>query len=690
MKLRKGEPYSPTLLGCALNLLCRFWEAESLITKPIGLVVSVVLIWRLIGWPCLFGVVTVLLAQAINALITKALLGWERRRRKATDIKLQKISQFVEAIRHLRWYGWQDFWQEQIMIARQHELNLRIVTRLWSIMISFTNTFASGMFPVAAFYAYTVWANQPLRIDIAFPALQLFGMLQNSLHEIPRLITVLLNAKVAVDRIEDFMSEPDKVQTHHTMDSRGSEIILRNASFAWPGTPQPVLRNINLQVASGLTVICGKVAAGKTALLQALLGELDEIGGEVCVPDGMIAYCAQTPWLQSMSIRENILFSSPFEAARYWQVLEACALNPDLEAFKHGDLSNIGENGIGLSGGQRARVALARAVYSRAKIVLLDDPLSALDHQTAESIVRKCLGGDLMAERNVILVTHRTDLCRALASRTVEIVDGTARFVDNVTVHSPNICNILYADSSSNGNQQRHEPEDQAIVPEKFMEEEKRAHGGVKFSVYWEYIKAGKIRWWVVMMVILTIHRIVTIGETWFLKQWGEAYSRPVEHISTQPFDNLPSPEDDIRPWLLGFFILAASQSAIFFISECSMLVIVYSAGKKMFADIMGRVSHATFRFYDVTPVGRLMNRMTSDIGTVDGDISRQFEDVAHSMIKWASSIVIIASVTPVFLIVSFILTASFVWIFLHFLPTSQSLRRLEVCSGLQAIILTK
>ena len=680
MKLRKGQPYSSTLLDCALNFLCRFWEAESLIDKPLGLVVSVVLIWRLIGWPCLFGVLTVLIAQAINVLITKALLGWERRRRKATDIKLQKISQFVEAIRHLRWYGWQDYWQEQIMVARQHELNLRIVTRLWSIMISFTNTFASGMFPVAAFYAYTVWAGRPLRIDIAFPALQLFGMLENSLHEIPRLITVLLNAKVAVDRIEDFMSEPDKVQSHHTVSSGGSEISLRNASFAWPSTPQLVLRDINLQFASGLTVICGKVAAGKTALLQALLGELDKIGGEVSVPDGMIAYCAQMPWLQSMSIRENILFSSPFEMARYKQVLEACALNPDLGSFKHGDLSNIGENGIGLSGGQRARVALARAVYSRAKIILLDDPLSALDHQTAESIVRKCFGGDLMAERNVILVTHRTDLCQGLASRTVEIVDGTARLVDDVSVHSPELSKILSTDSSSNGNQQRLEDQDEGTVPEKFMEDEKRAHGGVKISVYWEYIRAGKIRWWVVLVLILMIHRIVAVGETWFLKQWGEAYSRPVEHISTQPFDTLPSPENDIRPWLVGFFILAASQSTIFFISQCSMLVIVYSAGKKMFADIMDRVSHATFRFYDVTPVGRLMNRMTSDIGTVDGNISQQFQDVALSVIMWASSIVIIASVTPVFLIVSFILTASFVWIFLHFLPTSQSLRRLEVC----------
>ena len=682
MKLRKGQPCNSTPLGCALNLLCRFWEAETIIMKPIGLVVSVVLIWTLIGWPCLFGILTVLLAQAINALITKALLGWKSRRRKATDIKLQKISQFVEAIRHLRWYGWQDFWQEQIMVARQHELNLRIVTRLWSIMISFTNTFASGMFPVAAFYAYTVWADQPLRIDIAFPALQLFGMLENNLHEIPRLITVLLNAKVAVDRIEDFMSEPDKVQSHHTMDSRGSEIELRNASFAWPSTPQPVLRNINIRFASGLTVICGKVAAGKTALLQALLGELDKIGGEVSVPDGMIAYCAQRPWLQSMSIRENILFSSPFEMARYRQVLEVCALNPDLESFKHGDLSNIGENGIGLSGGQRARVALARAVYSRAKIVLLDDPLSALDHQTAESIVRKCLGGDLMAERTVILVTHRTDVCQGLASRTVEIVDGTARLVDDVSMHSPDLSKILSIDSNSHSNQQGCGQQDDANVPEKFMEDEKRAHGGVKFSVYWEYIKAGKIRWWVVMILILTIHRIVAVGETWFLKQWSEAYSRPVEHISTQPFDNLPSPENNIRPWLLGFFILAASQSTIFFVSECSMLVIVYSAGKKMFVDIMDRVSHATFRFYDVTPVGRLMNRMTSDIGTVDGNISQQFEDVAHLIIKWASSIVIIASVTPVFLIVSFILTASFVWIFLHFLPTSQSLRRLEVCPG--------
>ena len=659
----------------------RFWEAQTLIKKPLGLIISVVLIWRLIGWPCLIGVLTVFVAQVINALITKALLRWERIRRKATDTKLQKISQFVEAIRHLRWYGWQDFWQAQIMEARQNELNLRVITSLWGIMISFTNTFASGMFPVAAFYAYTVWAGRPLRIDVAFPALQLFGMLEINLREIPRLITVLLNAKIAVDRIEDFMSEPDKDRANALKDPNKTQLALQGASFAWPGTLQPVLHDVSLSFPVGLTVIGGKVAAGKTALLQVLLGELDKLAGDVDVPNEIIGYCAQTPWLQSMSIRENILFSSPLEGARYKQVLEACALTPDLAGFKHGDLSNIGENGIGLSGGQKARVALARAVYSRANILLLDDPLSALDHQTAEIIVRKCLGGPLVEGRTVILVTHRVELCWSLAAQMIEITDGRAHAVDRESAVPDNLSRVRSSDSTEVSNKDDSAKQDEVVVPEKFMEDEKRAHGGVKASVYWEYIKAGKIKWWSVLIVVLALYRLVAVGETWFLKLWGEAYSRPSERTMSLPFDTLPSPEDNIRPWLLGFFILAAGQSTMFFISQCFMLVIIYCAGRQMFKDIMDRVSHATFRFYDVTPVGRLMNRMTSDIGTVDGNISQQFQDVAWFSITWVSSVVIIASVTPLFLVFSFALTAGFVWIFLRFLPTSQSLRRLEMVS---------
>ncbi|TVY13303.1 ATP-dependent bile acid permease, partial [Lachnellula arida] len=671
---------SPELasMGKIMNLM-RFWEFSSLVSQPLGLVFSVVLIWRLIGWPCLIGVITVFIAQAVNALIARALLSWEKDRRIATDNKLHKIGQLVEAIRHLRYYGWQDVWLARIMEARQHELTLRIITALWRILIAFTNSFASGMFPVVAFYAYTVWAGQPLTVDVAFPALQLFSMMETSLREVPNLITVLLNAKVSVARLEEFMSEPEKGDAD-TEQGLNTKLEMKDASFAWPGATEPVLSNITLSFPTGLTVIYGEVGAGKTALLQALLGELDRLSGEYDRANDPVGYCAQTPWLQSMSIRENILFSSPYEESRYKQVLEACALVPDMANFKHGDLSLVGENGVGLSGGQKARLSLARAVYSRANILLLDDPLSALDHHTAESIVRKCLAGPLLKDRTAILVTHRTELCLGLADQIVHVVDGEARVIEAQSIASEDLHGATPEEPVT-----EEDPVDEiqelAAAPEKFMEDEHRAHGGVKASIYWEYIKAGKLRWWFVLIIVLALYRVIDVGETWFLKQWGEAYGDRDERATSGPFGNLPNPETNIRPWLIGFFLIAAAQSITYLISQAFMLVIIYQAGKNMFERVMTRVTHATFRFYDVTPVGRLMNRLTSDINTIDGNISNQFQNVAVLSISWISSIVVIGSVTPLFLIFAIALTIAFVVIFMHFLPTSQSLRRLEMVS---------
>ena len=566
---------------------------------------------------------TVVLAQGVNVLITRILLQREGLRRTATDVKLQKTTEYVSAIRHLRWYGWQDFWQDHIMQARQRELNLRITTNLWGILINFVNNLASGMFPVAAFYAYTVLAGQPLRVDVAFPALQLFGMLEGNLREIPGLITVLLNARIAVGRIEDFMEEPEKEHPFPQPAVQGakSEVMLQNASFAWPGTDRPVLHEISLTFPLGLTIITGKVGAGKTALLQALMGELNHSAGLAIQPNEMIGFCGQTPWLQSMSIRDNILFSSSQEDVRYKRVLEACALPPDLASFKDGDLANIGENGIGLSGGQKARVALARAVYSRAKLLLLDDPLSALDHQTAKTVVQNCFGSSLLEGRTVILVTHRTELCHGIARQFVEISDGRTHVLNSAKVTKSSMLSTVESSDSSNTNFGRSNAAQKVgIEPDKFIEEEHRPHGGVEAAVYWEYVKAGKVKWWAILISILALYRLVAVGETWFLKLWGEGFERRGNEskVRSNPFFTLPSPETSVRPWLIGFFMIAAVRSCMFLISQSFMLVIIYSAGRQMFRNTMQRVSHATFRFYDVTPVGRLMNRLTSDIGIVE------------------------------------------------------------------------
>ena len=658
-----------------------FWEFQTLVTTPLGLIFSVILVWKLIGWPCFLGAVTVVIAQVINAFVTRILLGWERKRRAATDKKLNKTSSFVTAIRHLRWYGWQDFWLAQIMQSREFELHLRVITSMWKILISFTNQFASCMFPVVAFYAYTALAGQPLRIDVAFPALQLFMMLESDLRSIPDLITTLLNAKIAVDRIEDFMREPNtEIDTKVIRD--GGSLQLQEASFAWPGLETMVLTNVTLKFPIGLTIVCGKVAAGKSALLQALLGELDSRGGHTVRPPVGIGYCAQTPWLQSMSIRDNILFSLPYEEERYRQVLNACALLPDLASFKHGDLSNIGENGIGLSGGQKARVALARAVYTKAPILMLDDPLSALDHQTAESIAQNCLNGPLLEGRTIILVTHRVGLCLPFATQVVEVSSGTARVLQESDLGQLEVSSQSTSTLSSTEKDPQSLTQDADAVPDKFIEDEHREHGGVRMSVYWEYIKAGKLKFWAILIVIIATFRFVSVGRTWYIKEWGEAYDEfTTQSVVRDPLDSFPDPKENIDPWLLAFLIIGVVQAVMYVFTQSFMVIIIYTAGKGMFKEIMTRVAHAAFRFYDVTPVGRLMNRLTSDISTVDGNISHQFQAVAWLSITWISSIVVIASVTPVFLVFSFALSAAFVYIFLRFLPTSQSLRRLEMVS---------
>lgn len=536
----------------------RFWEIQGLVQKPLSVVFSITLVVRLLGWPSMLAVLAVIVAQGLIVLLARVRVYFEKKRRVKTDLRLQAVSQFVEAIRHLRWYGWQNAWLTRVMSARQKELNLRIVTEIWSVAIGFVNTLTLDLTPVIAFFAYTVIAGKALHIEIAFPALQLFQMMTRALRDLPDLITILINAYVAVGRIEDYMAEPNKEEMN-TEALIGDSMALDNASFAWPGSNVPVLKELNLSFPKKLTVIFGEVGSGKTALLQALLGELDMLSGQLTRPHEPIGYCAQTPWLQSMSIQENILFGAPYNETRYRRVLSLCELNQDLAEFNAGDFSLIGENGIGLSGGQRARIALARALYSNAKILLLDDPLSAL-------------------------------------------------------------------------------------------------------------------------------------AEAWFVKTWGESYS---ERSSTALFvqesniiktdstflDNLPPPDVNIRPWLLGFFALAMYQSISFIFFRIVMIIIVYATGKTMFAAIMEKVAGATFRFYDVTPVGRLMNRMTSDIGVIDGNISMQLQAVAWLVIAWVSSIVVIGSITPTFLVFAILLTITFIMIFLRFIPTSQSLRRLEMVS---------
>lgn len=244
----------------------------------------------------------------------------------------------------------------------------------------------------------TVYAvlHGSLSASVAFTTLTVMGAIEATLAILPELIADGLEAWVSVKRIDEYLQAPER-NDYLTV---GHSITFNDASVAWPSDSQEqdpdrfILRDVSIAFPPGeLSVISGQTGSGKSLLLAAILGEADKLSGDIAVPkapaaqerydykanksdwiiESAVAFVAQIPWIENASIKNNILFGLPFDAGRYKKVLGCCALEKDLEMLPDGDQTDIGANGINLSGGQRWRVTFARALYSRAGILILDD-----------------------------------------------------------------------------------------------------------------------------------------------------------------------------------------------------------------------------------------------------------------------------------------------------------------------------
>ena len=263
---------------------------------------------------------------------------------------------------------------------------------------------------------------------VAHPQTPVFDMLRDQIWFTFNNIPMMIQAKVSLDRLNDFLRKTELLDefdpnskdatTADNVKTNTDLIGIQNASFTWTNNESlgSSRRNFTLRVDDGvifrkgkINLIVGPTGCGKTSLLMALLGELHYIPAG---PDswcnlprtGGVAYAAQESWVQNETIRNNILFGSPYDEKRYKKVIYQCGLSRDLTLFDAGDKTEVGEKGLTLSGGQKARVTLARAIYSQAQILILDDVLAALDVHTARWVVDKCLQGDLVRGRTVLLV----------------------------------------------------------------------------------------------------------------------------------------------------------------------------------------------------------------------------------------------------------------------------------------------
>ncbi|GMT07512.1 hypothetical protein PENTCL1PPCAC_29686 [Pristionchus entomophagus] len=382
-----------------------FWSA------PLQVTLSIYFLWRLLGVAVLAGLIILIAMLPFNAWVSVIMRKQQVRQMKFKDERLKLMSEVLNGMKVLKLYAWEESMAKKILDIRQKEIN--VLKR-----IAYLNAVTSLSWACAPFLVAVLTFGVYVKIDpkenvltpqITFVALSLFNILRFPLAIFAMIFSQAVQCSVSNKRLKGFFAE-DEIDPNAILKTNKEDIAveIEDASFGWDSTSAEFLKNINLSVKKGeLVAIVGKVGSGKSSVLSALLGEMTKKSGKVAV-NGEVAYIPQQPWIQNLTLRDNVLFSKPMDPEIYDKVMYACALQQDLASLPAGDMTEIGEKGINLSGGQKQRVSMARAVYSGHSLIFLDDPLSAVDAHVGKHIFENVISSStgLLKNTTRVLVTH--------------------------------------------------------------------------------------------------------------------------------------------------------------------------------------------------------------------------------------------------------------------------------------------
>ncbi|KAF9419736.1 hypothetical protein BGZ94_009323 [Podila epigama] len=802
---------------------------------PLQIVLAIIFLYRILGWSSFAGVFTMAAFIPFNIYLTKKVEEIQDELMKATDKRSELMNELLQAIRIIKFFSWERNFYAKVDQAREKELRqLRLRFTWW--IFGTAIWFGTPVFvTITTFFVYTKVAGNVLTASIAFPALALFNVLRAPMDAFPEMLQLCLRAKVSAARIDRFLDEEEVLVYSNTKPRKSlpSDPIIgfKNATFSYAGKAEQdaanathaaggtvsghhfELKDLNLEFPVGeLSVITGPTGSGKTSLLLSLLGEINPVKGQAFLPrrdshdinpvTGLtngIAYVAQQAWLQNNTVRNNILFGSPFEQRRYDQVVEMCALSRDFEILEHGDETEIGERGITLSGGQKQRIALARAIYSRAGHILLDDCLSAVDAHTAKWLFAKCLMGPLMQGRTRVLVTHAVSLTLRGAAHVVVlkngsvVANGTAQQVidsgvlgDEVTNEesvseegstddhtvtgvdeaeddkssnaptSSSSVNLTAAGKkrqASNGDDASTDSTIPAKERKKLIDDESKVDGSISWTVYQLYFGSmGGIPYWIFLLFAFLMMQVFQVASDMWLRFWASAAKRDSDSSSDFAVASMPSYASsasnsavnasglmmsfacqyrsdhtyfggnpfrmcrqeyyDTRQPMSPISALEyqAAEEAQFstlsykpgrsvgdlnyylgiyaLLSFLYIITIMYrqavqykgslTASRSIHRRLLTRILNSPVRFFDTTPLGRIMNRFTKDIETVDQEVAPIASNLMFDFLGTMTVVLMISFVTPQFLFAAFFISILFVIMATLYLRTSRELKRLE------------
>ncbi|KAG8914835.1 hypothetical protein FRC00_010530 [Tulasnella sp. 408] len=659
-------------------------KITNLISVDLGNIVEardfLFVIW-ILGWAAFVGLAVVIATIPIPGYVATFLNKIQVEQMKMTDARVQSVTEMLGVIRMVKLFGWERKIEAQINERRHAELGFIRKKQVLQLLSNNVNRFLPVLNMIATFATYTLIMKKQLSASVIFSSIAAFDLIRKRLYTSPpTLSNPYVLTLIPTELLDRYTSSSGGVSLSTLPPTADSEAIgFRNAVFSWsadpPSTPGGVLtpsrRNFRLRIEDDLffhkgkiNLIIGPTGCGKTSMLMALLGEMyfqpKSLDSYYNLPreDG-VAYAAQEAWIQNAPVKENILFRSPYDEERYRSgmflsaftqqatnlgaVLKQCALERDLTLFEAGDATEIGEKG--------ARVSLARAVYSSAEIILLDDILSALDVHTSRWIVDKCLQGDLVRGRTVILVTHHVAMLAPVADFVVSISsDGRIMSqgqASDALKKDANLAAEAEGDQEivekrekvenleGGGKPKDTKPAGQLIAAEEIVE------GRIGLSAFnFFFGMFGGVLFWVAFMAAMAGWEVVNILQPWWLGYWARQYQ---VH---------PEPWEVKDPWYLGIY--GVLIMAGFFVYNPGQVIFIFGslkASRIAHNRLVHSVLGTTLRWLDSTPQGRIVARFTQDMRSIDSSVPGLFNMMVEMTLSLLFRFGAVSIYSPVFLL---------------------------------------
>uniref|UniRef100_A0A8B9G8H3 Canalicular multispecific organic anion transporter 1 n=1 Tax=Amazona collaria TaxID=241587 RepID=A0A8B9G8H3_9PSIT len=730
-------------VGETVNLMSadaqRFMDMANFIhqlwSSPLQIILSIVFLWGELGPSVLAGLAVMVLLIPINWFLVAKSRTIQVRNMKNKDERMKIMSEILNGIKILKLFAWEPSFEKRVNEIRAHELkNLLNFSYLQSVSV-FVFTCAPFLVSLASFAVYVlVDENNILDAQKAFTAISLFNVLRFPMAMLPLVLSSLVQTNVSTVRLERYLAgeDLDTSAIHHSP-IEGSAVRFSEATFAWERDGDAAIRDVNLDITPGsLVAVVGAVGSGKSSLVSAMLGEMEHIKGHINI-QGSLAYVPQQAWIQNATLKDNILFGSELDEARYQQVIKACALLPDLELLPAGDQTEIGEKGINLSGGQKQRVSLARAVYSNADIYVLDDPLSAVDAHVGKYLFEHVLGPKgLLQNKTRILVTHSISFLplvdnivvmgagavseqgsygTLLANRgafaqflnsygsqekdaseedTTDIAlagdeeqgdediepsveEGPDDVVSMALKRESSIHRRVFTRSiskiSTNSLKKAQEEAPKQVKGQKLIEKEAVETGKVKLSMYLRYLRAVGL-WYSFWVAMGYVAQYVAyVGTNLWLSAWTDDAERYLN-------ETYPVEQRDLRIGVFG--ALGVSQALFLLFSTILSAYGAVRASRVMHQQLLGNILRAPMSFYDTTPMGRIVNRFAKDIFTIDETIPMSFRSWLSCLMGIISTLLMITLATPFFALIIIPLGIFYYFVLRFYISTSRQLRRVD------------